>query len=84
MCVSKESEVDSRGGAISRLSIPIQEMRQHKNELCWEMFGAKSIKGLDTRQRLILAKALRSRYNSSIKQIARLTGLVFDELKDLL
>jgi hypothetical protein len=33
-------------------------------------------------QRLRLARTLRSRYNSSIKQIARLAGLVYDEVKD--
>ena len=84
MCVSKEDDIESRGGSISRLSIPIQEMRQHKNELCREMFGTNSVKGLDTRQRLKLARVLRSRYNSSIKQITRLTGLVYEEVKDLL
>ena len=83
MCCSKESDVDSRGGAISRLSIPMQEMRQHKNEVCWELFGTSSVKGLDTRQRIRLAKALKSRYDSSVKQITRLTGLIYDEVKDL-
>ena len=84
MCFSKESDVDSRGGAISRLSIPMQEMRQHKNEVCRELFGTTSVKGLDTRQRIRLAKALKSRYNSSVKQITRLTGLVYEEVKDLI
>ena len=67
LCITKEEDVESRGGSISLLSIPMQEMRQHKNELCQELFGTKSIKGLDTQQRLRLAKTLRSRYNSSIK-----------------
>ena len=84
MCVSKETDVDSKGGAISRLSIPMQEMRQHKNEVCQELFGTSSIKGLDTRQRIRLAKTLKSRYDSSVKQIARLTGLVYEEVKDLI
>ena len=84
MCISKEEDIESRGGTISHLSIPIQEMRQHKNELCREMFGTNTIKGLDTRQRLKLAKALHSRYNSSIKQITRLTGLVYEEVKNLI
>lgn len=84
MCRSREADVDSRGGTISHLSIPIQEMRQHKNDLCREMFDTVSIKGLDTRQRLTLAKALRSRYNSSVKQITRLCGLVYDEVKGMI
>ena len=84
MCVTKEDDVDSRGGTISHLSVPIQEMRQHKNELCREMFGVETVKTLDMRQRLKLARALRSKYNSSVQQIARLTGLVFEEVKDMI
>lgn len=83
LCITKEEDVDSRGGSISLLSLPMQEMRQHKNEVCKEVFGAKSIKGLNTEQRLRLARVLRSRYNSSVKQIVRLSGLVYDEVKDL-
>lgn len=84
MCISKEKDVDEKGGIISYLSLPLQEMRQHKTECCQELFGEKSIKKLDTSKRLMLAKRLKSRYNSSTKQIARLCGLVYDEVKDLL
>ena len=84
LCKTKEDDVDGRGGSLSHLSVPIQEMRQHKNELCRELFGASSIKGLDTRQRLLLARTLRSRYNSSPKQIIRLCGLVYSEAKGLI
>ena len=84
LCRTKEEEVDSKGGTISHLSVPMQEMRQHKNELCLELFNTASIKTLNTSQRLILARTLRSRFNSSIKQIARLCGLVYNEVKDSL
>ena len=81
MCISKEEDIESRNGCISLLSIPIQEMRQHRNTVCEELFGCSNIRSLTTSQRIKLAKALRSRYNSSIKQIARLCGLVYDEIK---
>jgi hypothetical protein len=81
MCISKEEDIESRNGSISLLSIPIQEMRQHRNTVCEELFGCSNIRSLTTSQRIKLAKALRSRYNSSIKQIARLCGLVYDEIK---
>ena len=84
LCRTKEEEVDSKGGTISHLSVPMQEMRQHKNELCLELFNTASIKTLNTSQRLILARTLRSRFNSSIKQIARLCGLVYNEVKDII
>jgi len=83
-CRSREETVDARGGMISHLSLPIQEMRQHKNEVCRELFGVDSIKSLTTSERLKLAKALKARYNSSTKQIARLCGLVYEEVKDIL
>lgn len=82
MCRSKESDVEARGGAISHLSIPMQEMRQHRDDYCQKMFLTKNIRSLDTQQRLRLAKTLRSRYNSSLKQIVRLCGLKYDEVKD--
>ena len=84
LCITKEDDVDAKGGSISHLTIPMQEMRQHKNGLCRELFGTDSIKKLSTQQRLRLAKTLHSRYNSSIKQIARLCGLVYNEVKDLI
>ena len=82
MCVSKENDVEERGGSISHLSMPIQEMRQHKTETCEELFGVNSIRTLTMAQRLHLAKVLKSRYNSSSKQLARLCGLVYKEVSD--
>ncbi|MBQ9549106.1 MAG: hypothetical protein IJV01_08150 [Bacteroidales bacterium] len=84
LCRSREDEVDARGGSISLLSIPIQEMRQHKTEICRELFGERTVKKLNTQERLRLAKTLRARYNSSLKQICRLTGLVYEEVRHLL
>ena len=83
MCISKEEDIESRNGSISLLSIPIQEMRQHRNTVCEELFGCSNIRSLTTFQRIKLAKVLRSRYNSSIKQIARLCGLIYDEIKTM-
>ena len=83
-CRSKEELVDARGGMISHLSLPLQEMRQHKNEVCQELFGTTSTKSLATAQRLKLARTLKARYNSSLKQIARLCGLVYDEVKEII
>ena len=84
MCISKEEDIESHAGSISRLTIPVQEMRQHRNALCRELFGCNTVRTLDTAQRIKLAKALRSRFNSSVKQIARLCGLVYEELKGIM
>ena len=84
LCTSREDDVDGRGGMLSRLSIPMQEMRQHKKELCKELFGVSSVRLLDTPRRIRLARALRTRYNSSVKQIVRLCGLIYDEVKGLI
>lgn len=84
MSITKDSDVDSRGGLISRLTVPMQEMRQHRRELSMEMFGTDLLKQLDMPRRIRLARALKSRYNSSVKQIARLCGLVYDEVKNML
>ena len=81
MSRTKESDVESRNGEISHLQIPMQEMRQHRNELSLEMFGTEDIRTLDTGDRIRLARSLKSRYDSSPKQIARLCRLVFEEVK---
>lgn len=84
MCISRERDIESRGGAISHLSLPMQEMRQHKTEVCLELYGVNNIRLLTTEQRLRLAKVLKARYNSSVKQLARLCGLVYTEVKDMI
>lgn len=81
---TREDEVEARGGDISRLSIPIQEMRQYRDEMCIKLFGSKGLRGLDTARRLRLARALKSQYNSSVKQIARVCGLVISEVEKLM
>lgn len=81
---SKDSEVEERGGAISMLSIPIQEMRQHRGEVSRELFGHDRIRQLDVGMRLRLARTLRRRYNSSPKQLARVCCLNPDEAAKLI
>ncbi|MCQ2143757.1 MAG: hypothetical protein MJY56_06785 [Bacteroidales bacterium] len=82
LSITKEQDVDSKGGAISNLSIPLQEMAQNKADECERLFGVRTVRTLNTFQRLKLAKALRVKYNSSPKQIARLCGLIYSEVKD--
>lgn len=84
LSTTKDSDIESRGGYISRLSLPDQEIRQHKKELCLELFGEKSSNNLDTGKRIHLARCLKSRYNSSTKQIARICGLKYDEIRDII
>lgn len=82
MCVSKETDVDSRGGSISMMSIPIQELRKYRDELCHTMFGEKGLSNLDTTKRVKLASALKSRYNSSPRQICKVCGITYEDVKD--
>jgi len=84
MGITKEEDIEKRGGSLSLLSIPIQEMRQHRNEICLELFHIKTIRTLDTQERLKLARTLRKRFNSSPKQICRLCGLVYEEVKEII
>ena len=81
-CKTKEDDVDARGGDISRLSIPMKEMRQHKKEVCQELYGVDNVKSLTTDQRMKLAKTMRARYNCSLRQIASLSGLIYEEVKE--
>ena len=81
---TKESDVESQAEILSHLSVPIQEMRQYKYEVCMELFGQGTIKMLGISKRIELARTLKSRYKCSTKQLARLCGLVYDEVRDIL
>ncbi|MCR4859610.1 MAG: hypothetical protein K5910_02980 [Bacteroidales bacterium] len=81
---TREEDIESRGGAISRMSLPDAEMRQHRREISQALFGKVSCRDLDTGQRLRLARELRRRYNSSVKQVARLVGLPVGQVEPLL
>lgn len=80
---AKEDEVEAKGGVLSSLTIPLKEMRDNKKRVCKELFGVEDVRRLTTNQRLLLARRLKSQYNCSIKQISRISGLVYDEVKDL-
>lgn len=81
---NRNSDVESKGGIYSSLSIPYQELRQHRKELCKELFGTDSVRQLSVQQRIHLAKKMKFKYNSSPKQLARICCLVYDEVKNLL
>ena len=84
MGVSRESDIESRGGAISRLSIPDAEMRQNKAAVCRELFGVETVRTLSTQQRLRLLKVLKHRYDSSPKQLSRICGLRYEEIRGII
>ena len=84
LSTSKDIDVESRGGAISHLSIPLSEMRNNRRTLLQELFGVSELRGLSMEQRVRLARSMKCRYNSSSKQIAKLCGLIYAEVKDLI
>lgn len=84
MCKTREEDIEKQGGTLSGLSIPLHELRQHRNEICQSLFGSCSIRNLTPQQRLKLARTIKSKLNSSPKQISRLCGLIYSEIKDIL
>ena len=84
MGISKEIDVESKEGVLSHLSIPISALREYRKQLSAELFGNRNLRELDVNQRVRLARALKGRYNSSLKQIIRTCGLVYDEVKGLI
>lgn len=84
MSIAKEEDVDSLERKISKMTIPIQELRQHRNEMCMELFGTSSIRSLNVPLRVKLAMGLRHKYNCSLKQIARVCCVAFEDLRKIL
>ena len=83
ICMSSENDIDSREGLVSRLSLPDNELLQYKRELIQHMFGNVSSRSLSVEQRVSLCRKMKSRYNSSTKQLARICGLKYEEIRDL-
>lgn len=81
---TREVDIESRGGSISHLTVPLCEMRDNRAFLLNEMFGVSNLRSLDMGQRVELARCMKRRYNCSIKQIAKMCGLVYNEVKDIL
>lgn len=84
MSISKDVDVESREGVVSCLTVPINELRNYRRQLSLKYFGKTELRSLDVSQRLRLAKIMKAKYNSSSKQIARVCGLVYDEVRDYL
>lgn len=45
MSISKDVDIESRGGAISQLTVPLSEMRDNRRMLSQEMFGKDDLLG---------------------------------------
>lgn len=83
--LSKNNDINENEGIISRLSLPLSELRQRRNEVIHELFGYEMTSNkLNTYQRIETARVLRKRFFSSPKQIAKSCGLIYDEVKHLL
>lgn len=81
---SREDDLNPLGQAASGMSMPLSEMRQLRDETSRELYGRKGLKNLNMAQRIELARALRSRYDCSAKQVIRICGLIYDEAKDII
>lgn len=53
-------------------------------ELCWKLFGKGSVRELSPEQLTELFRQMRYRFSSNINQMARLTGLSYEEVARLL
>ena len=83
--IGRNSEdVEMRSETLALLTIPWKELRAHRDTLCIEMFNTRSFRHLDTASRLQLGKAICAKYNCSKKQVSKLVGLVYNEVKDIL
>ena len=82
LLTTRDKDVEDRGGVDCPLSIPDNELRQRKQELCESMFGERSTRLLNVNQRVALAKALWHQFACSPKQLARVCGLAYKEVEN--
>lgn len=84
MRAGKDSDIEALEGIASKMSIPLRELRQQRDAMIQQLFPGNSLRDLDVKRRLILAKALHRRLYSSVKDICRSCGLVYSEAKGLI
>lgn len=84
ICRSSESDIESRDGYISRFTLPDNELIQYRRELSKNYYGQENIRLLNAEQRFKLCRMLLSKYNCSKKQVVRICGLKFSEVKNIL
>lgn len=70
---SREKDMENMMGTWSSLGLQDTEMRQHRDEETAKLFGTRKIRSLSIGQRVEVAKILRRKYMTSVKQIARVT-----------
>ena len=70
---SREKDMEEMMGTWSSLGLQDTEMRQHRDEETVSLFGTRKIRSLNIGQRIEVAKILRRKYMTSVKQIARVT-----------
>ena len=84
MCRTKDEDIDKVEGVLTKVTIPIQELRQHRREICQEIFSQKSIRELNIEERIKIGRIIKHRFKCSTKQICRVCGLIYEDVKDLI
>ena len=84
ICRSSESDIESIDGYISKLTLPDNELILYRRDLSRKYYAQENIRLLNTEQRLKLCRMLLSNFNCSKKQVVRICGLKFDEVKNIL
>ncbi|MDO5321403.1 MAG: hypothetical protein Q4F39_03355 [Bacteroidia bacterium] len=75
-----DDKVVNRMAKARGISLENKEMRIACMELCEEIFHEKSVKNLNSEQRIIIARRLRQKYVSTYKQIATTVHLPLIEI----
>ncbi|MBO5194900.1 MAG: hypothetical protein J6B62_08395 [Bacteroidales bacterium] len=81
---TQEASVSESLGMTEMIVLPDKELRKAAKGLSEEIFAKDNIVSLSVNERLILAKKLRQKFGCSIKQIARIVHLEFQQLQEFL
>lgn len=84
LSATQEASVSESLGMTDMIVLPDKELRKAAKGLSEDMFAKDNIVSLSVNERLILAKKLRQKFACSIKQIARMVHLEFQQLQEFL
>ncbi len=80
LSLNKDDAIESELGSWHDMCLTDRELREIREELLMDLFNTGRLKDLSAPQRLTLARKIRGKYHCSVKQIARIVQLPFEQL----
>ncbi len=80
LSLNKDDAIESELSSWHDMCLTDSELRAIREEMSMELFNTGRLRDLSVTQRLVLARKLRYKYHCSVKQIARIVQIPYEQL----